>query len=144
MDLPEMGAVGDADVMYVGPCPPITDGEGTVVTGKFVHQSDGSNVVRLRLEGESGSTGVTRNHPYWLRDRNEFVKAGELRIGQWVDTEFGPRCVASVTPCEYTGLLYNFETTEHVYRAGSLGCWSTIPATLKPAPTDRSAVTISS
>jgi hypothetical protein len=121
LDLPEMGAVGAAEVTDIGPCPRISGGKGTIVTGKFTHQSDGSNVVRLRLAAQSEPTGVTRNHPYWSYDRSEFVKVGELRIGESVDTEFGARSVVSVEPFTYNGLLHNLETAEHVYRVGALG-----------------------
>ncbi len=121
LNLPEMGAVGNADVTYVGPCPPIKCGSGTVVTGKFVHESDGSSVVHLRLTGQTEPTGVTRNHPYWSLDRKEFVKVGGLRIGETVDTELGPRRVLCVEASNYSGLLYNLETTEHVYRVATEG-----------------------
>jgi hypothetical protein len=122
IELPEMGAVGDAEVTYLGPCPEIKPGKGTVVTGTFKHQADeNSNVVHLKLEGQVELTGVTDNHAYWSVDRQDFVEVGNLRIGELVDTEFGLRKVVSATPIEYTGFLYNLETTEHVYRVGSLG-----------------------
>ncbi len=121
LNLPEMGAVGDAEVKYLGTCPPIKSGKGTVVTGKFIHRSDGTDVVTLQLSGEDRGTGVTRNHPYWSQDRREFVRVGDLRVGESIDTAFGMRRVASVAPCKYAGLLYNLETLEHVYRAGYSG-----------------------
>jgi len=121
LNFPEMGAVGDADATYVGLCPPIKGGKGTVVTGKFTQQSDSSNVVRLQLEGQGEATGVTRNHPYWSQDRRGYVEVGKLRIGEIVATEFGLRHVVSIEPCNYQCLLYNLETTEHVYRVGSIG-----------------------
>lgn len=123
LDLFDMGAIGDAEVTDLGPCPRIKPGNGTVVTGKFIHQADAnSNVIRLRLEGQKEATTVTCNHPYWSEDRKEYVEVGRLRIGELVNTEFGVRRVESVTPySDYNGLLYNLETTEHVYRVGSLG-----------------------
>jgi hypothetical protein len=123
LDLFDMGAIGDAEVTDLGPCPPIKPGNGTVVTGKFIHQADAnSNVIRLRVEGQKEPTSVTSNHPYWSEDRKEYVEVGRLRIGELVNTEFGVRRVESVTPySDYSGLLYNLETTEHVYRVGSLG-----------------------
>ncbi len=122
IDLYEMGAVGNAEVTYLGPCPDIKPGRGTVVTGTFKHRADkSSNVVRLKLEGQKELTGVTDNHAYWSVDRQDFVEVGNLRIGETVDTEYGVRRVISVTPIEYTDFLYNIETTEHVYRVGSLG-----------------------
>jgi len=65
LDLAELGAVGEAEVIKIEPCPVIKPGKGTIVTGKFVHESDGKNVVELRLEGQAEPTGVTTNHPYW-------------------------------------------------------------------------------
>lgn len=121
--MPEMGAIGDAEVNYVGPCPSIKAGKGAVVTGKFTHQADAnSNVVLLRLEGQTEATGVTDNHPYWSEDRKRYVEVGRLQIGEHVNTLFGLRRVESVMPrSDRGGLLYNIETTEHVYRVGSLG-----------------------
>jgi len=121
LDLAELGAIGDAEVTKIGPCPPIKPGKGTIVTGKFVHESDGKNVVQLRLEGQQEPTGVTTNHPYWSVDRQEFVPVGQLRQGERIDSEFGSSCVVSNTPRAYSGRLYNFETTEHVYRVGTIG-----------------------
>lgn len=122
IDLYEMGAVGDAEVTHVGPCPEIHSGDGTVVTGTFKHQADkNTNMVHLKLEGQIESTGVTENHSYWSADRQGFVDVGKLRIGELVDSAYGLKHVVSVTPIEHNGFLYNLETTEHVYRVGSLG-----------------------
>ena len=123
LDLHEMGAVGDATVIAINPCPPIQTGVGTVVTGKFVHQcAPGTGLVYLRIEGQSEPTGVTDNHPYWSVDRQDFVPVGELRVGELVETEFGAKRVQSVEFWTgFEGLLYNLETTEHVFRVGSVG-----------------------
>src|SRR6202030_1256367 len=104
ISLPEIGICGNAYMSYVGPCPPIKSGIGTVVTGKFAHQSDGTNVVSLMLEGQSRPTRVTSNHLYWSQDRWDYAEVRELRIGETVDSEFGPRRVVSVDPCKYYGL----------------------------------------
>jgi hypothetical protein len=121
MDLPEMGARGEADVIAISDCPAIQPGSGTVVTGTFKHECDGRNVVLLQIEDQEEPTKVTTNHPYWSTDREEFVAVGQLQVGEQVDTEHGLRKVVSITPFEYKGFLYNLETTEHVYRVGSLG-----------------------
>jgi hypothetical protein len=129
LNLPQLGAVGFAQVLSIEPCPTIAPGSGTVVTGTFRHESDGANVVQLRLDGQSEPTGVTANHPYWSEDRADFVSAAQLVPGERVNTEFGPRAVVSVAPLAYSGILFNLETTEHVYRVGELGtlvhndCW---------------------
>jgi hypothetical protein len=117
-----MGAVGHAVVTELGPCPEIMPGGGTVVTGTFCHQADAdSGVVHLKLEGQRDPTGVSTTHPYWSVDRQAFVEVGGLRVGELVNTQAGPRRVEAVTPIEHNGYLYNLETTEHVYRVGSLG-----------------------
>jgi hypothetical protein len=122
IDLYEMGIEGDAEVIYVGPCPAIEPGEGTVVTGTFKHEaSPDTQVLNLHLEGQTDPTGVTDNHPYWSVDREEFVAAGDLRPGERVDTEFGPRRIVSILPIRHVDFLYNIETTEHVYRVGESG-----------------------
>ncbi|QDU93359.1 hypothetical protein [Lignipirellula cremea] len=122
LDLYEMGAVGNAAVTSLGPCPEIQPGQGTVVTGTFNHQADeNSRVIHLKLEDQIELTGVTANHLYWSEDRQDFVKAGSLRSGELVDTAYGLKQVVSVTPIEHDGFLYNLETTEHVYRVGTLG-----------------------
>ncbi len=123
VEMPDMGAVGDAQVTHIGPCPPIEPGDGgVVVTGTFKHQADASNkVVHLQLEDQSEPTGVTDNHPYWSVDRREFVPVGQLRPGELVDTIYGPKHVLSITPIAHNGFVYNVETTEHVYRVGELG-----------------------
>ena len=118
-----MGAAGEATVIAINDCPPIEPGSGTVVTGKFVHQcAPGTKLVHLRIAGQSEPTGVTDNHPYWSVDRHDFIPAGELRVGELVDTELGAKRVQSVEFWTgFDGLLYNLETTEHVFRVGSLG-----------------------
>ncbi len=122
LDLAEFGAEGKANVTYLGPCPPVQPGNGPIVTGTFKHQADeNTEVVDLRLDGQKEPTGVTSNHPYWSVDRQSFVEVGKLRQGEQVDTLEGTRRVVSITPIKYTDFLYNMETTEHVYRVGSLG-----------------------
>lgn len=123
LSLPEMGAEGEAEVISIGPCPPITPGPGGVVTGKFMHQADNnSNLVQLKLEGEANPDRVTASHPYWSEDRQEFIPVGKLQPGERVNTQFGMSRVVSVTPQpEFRGHLINLETTEHVFRVGPLG-----------------------
>jgi hypothetical protein len=64
---------------------------------------------------------VTANHPYWSVDRQDFTPAGQLRVGETVDTLSGTAHVAAARSYRYTGTVYNLETTEHVYLVGSGG-----------------------
>ncbi|MBS0262750.1 MAG: hypothetical protein JSS02_12420, partial [Planctomycetes bacterium] len=115
LDLPEMAAQGPAEILYVGPCPEIATGDGTVVTGKFTHESDGSNVINVRLEGEIKPTGVTTNHAIWSANRNGFVAVGDLKEGEAVNTLAGLRRITSIAQFRHAGYLRNIETTEHVF-----------------------------
>jgi hypothetical protein len=121
LSLPEMGACGDATVLSIAPCPSILPGRGAIVTGKYVHDSDGRSVINLHIDGQSEPLGVTANHLFWSQSRQEFVAATDLHPFESIDTEFGVREVICVTACDYSGNLYNIETTEHVYRVGALG-----------------------
>lgn len=122
LEIHEMGAAGPAEVTYIGPCPPIPPGDGPVVTGTFKHQVDENDcVLNLWLEGQAEPTGVTDNHPYWSVDRQQFIPAGDLQIGETVDTLDGTAQVTKLEPRAYTGFLNNLETTEHVYRVGPDG-----------------------
>lgn len=122
LDLTEMGAFGDAEVLSIEPCPPIQPGKGNVITGRFIHEVEQGEVIELRFASQPEATRVTKNHPYWSIDREDFIPAGELQEGETVDAVTGGTPVASVTPSDYAGLVYNLEIHgEHVYRVGSFG-----------------------
>ena len=122
LDLEEMGAIGDAEVISIELCPPIQPGHANIITGKFIHEVEQGEVVELRFANQPEPTRVTRNHPYWSADRHDFIPAGELREGEQVESLTGPTHVSSITPSNYSGLVYNLEINgEHVYRVGSMG-----------------------
>ncbi len=124
LELHEMGAVGSALVTYFGPCPPIEPDDGTgrnVVTGRFKHYVT-DNLVNVSLEGQDEPTGVTDNHLYWSVTRNDYIPAGELEVGEEVDTIHGTTKVTSIVPRAGPEPVYNLEIhREHVYRVGELG-----------------------
>jgi hypothetical protein len=120
LDLPELGASGPAMVTAVGPCPPIKDGDGRVVTGTFHHRS--VRVLELVLEGQSEAIGVTASHPFWSEDQVRFVPAGELREGERLRTMQGQARVASLRLRAGEHPVYNLEVhSEHVYRVADAG-----------------------
>jgi len=122
LNLAEMGAIGDADVLSIGPCPPIQPGKGNVITGKFAHEVAEGDVVDVRFAGQAEATRVTATHPYWSIDREDFIAAGQLRTGERVHSLIGPTRTESILPSNYSGLVYNLEIQgEHVYRVGSAG-----------------------
>ena len=71
--VPECGIEGQAEILAIGPCPPIRSGRGHVVTGTFRHAS--ANVVDLSIKGLESPVGATGNHPFWSEDREELVRA---------------------------------------------------------------------
>ncbi len=113
--VPELGIDGLAEVTAVRDCPAIAEGEGRVVTGRFVTR-DVANVVRITLASGS-EIRATDVHPVWSIDREDWVPAGKLVPSELVDTLTGPVAVASVEPLDRHPAVYNLEVHgEHVYR----------------------------
>lgn len=125
LELPEMGAVGDAFVEAVLPCPPITKGAGNVVTGVFEHEADPSTKI-LTVGFSNGEVieGVTDSHPFFSVDRNDFVPVGEMREGEMVKIVDGLLQITDIKSrfAQAGELLYNLEThNEHVYQVSDAG-----------------------
>jgi len=113
--VPELGIDGLAEVTALRACPPIADGEGRVVTGKFVTR-DVANVVRVTLANGT-EIRATDVHPVWSIDREDWVPAGKLEPGELVDTLSGPVTVVGVEQLDRHPAVYNLEVHgEHVYR----------------------------
>ena len=106
---------GLAEVTAVRACPPIAEGEGRVVTGRFVTR-DVANVVRITLTSGT-EIRATDVHPVWSIDREDWVPAGKLEPGEHVDTLTGPVAVVRVEQLDRHSAVYNLEVHgEHVYR----------------------------
>ncbi len=80
VDLPEHGFSGLFTVSHILPCPTPNPGDGCLVTTKFIHEN--AEILDIRIEGSAEAIGTTASHPFWSEDRQEFVPAGELRIGE--------------------------------------------------------------
>lgn len=121
LDLPEMGAVGDALVSSIQPSPPIQQGQGNVVTGRFIHQA--ANCIDLYIEGQDNPIGCTDNHPFWSEDRQDFIPAGQLNQGERVLLFSGETAqIAQKLPRPGPETVYNLEIWgEHVYCVGKDG-----------------------
>jgi hypothetical protein len=120
LDMPELGAVGEAEVLSVGPCPPPARGHGPLVTGVFRHHA--KQVIDLYVEGADEPIGCTPNHPFWSEDRQEFVPAGQLRPNERLRTSTGdtPR-ITAIGARAGKEPVYNIEVNgEHVYQVGPL------------------------
>ena len=121
VDLPEHGISADFTVTAILPCPTPNPGDGYLVTTKFIHEN--AEILDLRIEGSAEAIGTTASHPFWSEDRQQFVPAGELRIGEALlladDT---PRKIFSLTRRETRETVYNIEVDgEHVFYVGEDG-----------------------
>jgi hypothetical protein len=121
LDLEELGAEGWAEVLADEPCPAISEGDGPLVTGKFIHSA--ANVIDLYVTGLDEPIGVTANHPFWSETRQDFIPAGDLAPGEELLSETGERI--TVLRAEHRSepqTVYNLEVDgEHVYAVTEAG-----------------------
>lgn len=118
----EIGVDGSAHVVRVVECPNIEpdDGSGrSLVTGTMSHPAE--NVLSVAIDGEPEPLGVTTTHPMWSEDQQQFVVAGDLKIGERLRRSDGTLTqVTRITP--HTGppvMVHNLEVDgEHVYCVG--------------------------
>jgi hypothetical protein len=123
VDLPELGAEGEAEILAVESCPPIDappSPDCRVVTGRFCHAS--AEVLDLRVTGLPEPIGVTANHPFWSEDRQAFLPASHLHPGERLRTADDQLCsVVSLRPAPAQA-VYNIEVDlEHVYFVSTSG-----------------------
>ncbi|GAB6188037.1 hypothetical protein JCM17478_35390 [Thermopirellula anaerolimosa] len=120
LSLPEQGFDGLAEVASIGPCPPLGEGDGQVVTGTFTRVRNG--IIDLYVEGLSEPLGVTRNHLVWSEDRHDFVPAGDLQPGEQMRQLGGLRRVVRVSSRSAPERVFNLEVhADHVYRVTQAG-----------------------
>ena len=121
LDIPEMNAYGEAQVLSISQCPPIRPGDGRVVVGKFRHTS--GDIIDLGVGGVSEPIGTTADHPFWSETREEFVEAGDLKIGELLLSVTGEAVpVTSLSRRGPPEPVYNLQVhSEHVYFVSSEG-----------------------
>jgi hypothetical protein len=116
LTLPELEAVGRAEIVEVGPCPELEPGEGRLVTGTFAHQS--SEVFDIAVDGLTEAIGCKGAHPFWSEDRHAFIPARDLLPGETLRTKSGTlRQITRITPRRGPPVaVFNLEVdAEHVY-----------------------------
>jgi hypothetical protein len=121
LDLPEMGAQGQATILNIEPCPSIKRGKGNVITGTFHHEA--ANTIDLYVEGLEKPIGTTDNHPFWSVTRQEFIDAGKLQLGEELQLYNGQTAkVVQILPRPGPERVHNLEVmNEHVYRVTQEG-----------------------
>ncbi len=121
VDLPEHGISADFTVREIRPCPTPMAGDGYLVTTKFIHEN--AEILNLRIEGSDEPIGTTASHPFWSEDRQQFVAAGELRVGEnLLLADDTTRHVESIALRPNRETVYNIEVDgEHVFYVGEDG-----------------------
>ena len=123
MDLPELGLTGEAVVVEVQPAPVVKAGTGRLVTATFKHSS--GDVIDLVVAGDGSqeTLGTTSNHPFWSVDRQDYVQAGKLELGERLQTYSGDtKRVVSKLARPGPEPVFNLEVhAEHVYYVGQQG-----------------------
>ena len=140
MELSELNVAGWVQVHSIDPCPPLCEGPGNLVTGRFV-TVQAANIVRATFSDGTILTG-TDIHPVWSLDKQDWVPLGELSFGEQVHSNDVP---LSLVDSEVIGRpqdVYNIEVDgQHVYQVGDAGvlvhnaCQSTfkLPTTYRSA-----------
>ncbi len=122
-NIPELQVQGLATVTSIEPCPPISTGDGSVITGRFTTRQV-ELIARAEILGPDGKIEVlagTTIHPIWSVDRQDWVPLGELLEGEQLQAATGIAAVLSITIQKTTTAVYNIEVRgEHVYEVGSL------------------------
>jgi hypothetical protein len=120
IQLTELNVDGLATIQSIEACPPIAAGEGSVVLGRFRSYCV-DNMVTLGLS-DGTELQVTSVHLFWSTSRLEWIEAGELAIGEDVDTLDGPLQVTKIDQRAPAEVVYNLEVHgEHVYRVANCG-----------------------
>jgi len=123
-NLPELEVSGLALVTAIDDCPTIAEGEGSVVTARFVTREVHvvASVDVLGADGAVETITGTTIHPVWSVDRQEWVPLSELAEGERLQGLNGLAVVLSVALSRVSEPVYNIEVHgEHVYQVGELG-----------------------
>ncbi|MEQ8790921.1 MAG: polymorphic toxin-type HINT domain-containing protein, partial [Pirellulaceae bacterium] len=79
-------------------------------------------VIDVSVEGLEEPIGVTVNHPFWSDDRQDFVRADALHIGERLHGLTGSPRITAISPRGPPEPVYNLEVHgEHCYQVTTLG-----------------------
>jgi hypothetical protein len=109
---------GPARVTRVGACT-LKAGPGCLVTGTVSHRN--RSVLRLRFVGSDETLEPTATHRLWSADRDEWVSAGNLEVGERLLTDAGAVTVAAIDHLDGARQVFNFEVAgAHTYLVSGL------------------------
>jgi RHS repeat-associated protein len=120
LKLSELNTSGVATVTGIGDGPRLKPGARCPVTGLMRRLS--RDVLRVLLVG-GAVLEVTNQHPLFSADRNDWVRAGELLVGERLETRTGVTSVAQVEADRKGNIeVFNLEVArEHRYYVGVHG-----------------------
>lgn len=120
----ELGLEGEAVLRSLGPCDVDSRENGpnqNIVIGKIEHQ----NAIVYDLvfnNDEENPLGVTANHPLYSNDRDDWIAAGELKLGEQVTTVGGTATLTAKTQRPGLHKVYNMEVhRSHSYYVSQFG-----------------------
>lgn len=123
LELEELGLEGWARVEAVERAPAIEEGPGRVVLATIRHLN--GYVRHLRFEGQREVLELTETHKLYSEDREAWVAAGSLEVGESVRTAVGPLTVAENRRLAGVYEVFNLEVeSEHAYLTSELGVLS--------------------
>jgi hypothetical protein len=116
----EIGVDGPGLVSAIRSCPPIEEGKACLVTGTFQHRN--RDVMELEFVDSELVLQPTTLHPLWSADRNGWVRAGALEVGERLLTQQGTLQIAEIRRLEGGHQVYNLEVAgDHYYLVGEPG-----------------------
>ena len=121
--LDEIGIEGPAYIAAVEPCPSIEKADGRVVTGTITHFN--GYVLQITFGGSTDTLEPTQRHRFYSVDRDAWIQAGDLRVGERLRTARGTATIAAIARKPGVYRVYNLEVeTEHSFFAGHAGVLS--------------------
>lgn len=118
LTLPELGFAGWAKVEGIEACPELQSGHGRVVTGTMTHLN--GSVLRLHFDGSDETLSPTSLHPLFSATRHDWVRSGDLWVGEELETHNGTVRVAAIERLPGVHRVYNIEVeADHRYLVGN-------------------------
>jgi RHS repeat-associated protein len=114
ISLPELGLTGQAKVAAITACPKIKTGPGRVVLMTVTHIDH--DVMEVEFAGLKKALEPTASHPLFSEDRNDWVAAGQLQIGERIKTKTGNAQIKAIRWKKGEHRVYNIEVeADHSY-----------------------------
>jgi hypothetical protein len=133
MSLSELQIDGEAEITALLTCPPLANGEGEVVTGRFVTRQVEQTVSITFSNGET--LEATEVHLVWSPEKNDWLPISEFVVGDIVLSRDGIISIVGMQIRHRPQPVYNLEVRgEHVYEVTNAGILVHNTSSLSNAP----------